>query len=161
MTYSIRKAVAEDLPRIEKIYAFARNFMAANGNPNQWGTTNPPSAQLVEDIQKELLFVVTAQEKIHGVFYFYIGDDPTYEKIYDGAWHREEPYGTIHRIAGDGSGGVLRAAVEFCSRKIDYLRIDTHHDNHVMQHALEKLGFQSCGIIYIADGSARIAYDKT
>ena len=161
MTYSIRNAVAADLPRIEQIYAYARTFMAENGNPNQWGTTNPPSDQLVDDIQKALLFVVTAGEEIHGVFYFYIGDDPTYETIYDGAWHRDDAYGTIHRIAGDGSGGVLKAAVEFCSGKIDYLRIDTHHDNHVMQRALEKQGFQACGIIYIADGSPRIAYDRT
>ena len=161
MTYSIRNAVEADLPRIEQIYAYARTFMAENGNPNQWGTTNPPSDQLVDDIQKALLFVVTAGEEIHGVFYFYIGDDPTYETIYDGAWHRNDAYGTIHRIAGDGSGGVLKAAVEFCSGKIDYLRIDTHHDNHVMQRALEKQRFQSCGIIYIADGSPRIAYDRT
>jgi putative acetyltransferase len=47
----------EELPRIEEIYAYARRFMALTGNPNQWGNKNPPTFQLVEDIQKGDLFV--------------------------------------------------------------------------------------------------------
>ena len=65
----------------------------------------------------------------------------------------------IHRIASDGAGGILNAAVEYGKQQIDYLRIDTHEDNRVMQHAVQKLGFRRCGLIYIADGSPRIAYD--
>ena len=160
MTYTVRHAMGEDLPRIEEIYAYARSFMAATGNPNQWGKTNPPLEQLKKDIENKLLFVVADECGIHGVFYFYIGVDPTYHYIEDGAWHWNTPYGTIHRIAGDGSGGILKTAVEFCSGKIDHLRIDTHHDNLVMQKAVQKAGFRRCGIIYIADGSPRIAYDR-
>lgn len=160
MNYEIRTAIREDLPRIEGIYAYARDFMADHGNPNQWGKTNPPVSQLEKDIENRLLFVVTEKGIIHGVFYFYIGDDPTYHYIEDGAWASHTPYGTIHRIAGDGSGGILKAAVEFCSLRIEHLRIDTHHDNYVMQRAVQKLGFIRRGIIYIADGSPRIAYDR-
>ena len=29
-----------------------------------------------------------------------------------------------------------------------------------MQHILEKHGFQRCGIIYVKDGTERIAYQK-
>ena len=29
-----------------------------------------------------------------------------------------------------------------------------------MQHLIEKNGFQRCGIIYVEDGSPRIAYEK-
>ena len=47
----------------------------------------------------------------------------------------------------------------FGKKHIDYLRIDTHEDNHVMQQAVQKLGFRKCGIIHIADGTPRIAYD--
>lgn len=36
----IRKAAEGDLPRMMEIYAVARRFMAAHGNPNQWGPTN-------------------------------------------------------------------------------------------------------------------------
>ena len=160
MNYQIRNACREDLPRIEDIYAYARSFMAQHGNPNQWGKANPPIAQLEKDIENNLLFVVMDGEVIHGVFYFYIGEDPTYFVIEQGCWRWDSAYGTIHRIAGDGSGGILKAAVEFCSKKIGHIRIDTHHDNYVMQRAVEKLGFSRRGIIYIADGSPRIAYDR-
>ena len=160
MAYTVRNANQEDLPRIEEIYGYARSFMAAHGNPNQWGKTTPPSAQLVKDVENRLLFAVENETGIHGVFYFYIGVDPTYLRIDGGSWRSDAPYGTIHRIAGDGSGGILRTAVDFCNAQIDHLRIDTHEDNIVMQNAVEKLGFQRRGIIYIADGSPRIAYDR-
>lgn len=37
--YTIRHAVDSDKERICEIYAFARKFMAENGNPNQWKIT--------------------------------------------------------------------------------------------------------------------------
>lgn len=159
MKYTVRNAVPTDLPRIEEIYAYARSFMEKTGNPNQWGKTNPPHEWLVDDIEKELLHVITDENEIHGVFYFYIGEDPTYGTIEDGAWHSHDVYGTIHRIASDGSGGILRTAVEFCKQHIDHIRIDTHHDNVVMQNAVARLGFERSGIIHLANGSPRIAYE--
>lgn len=155
----IRKAKLEDLDRILEIYAYARAFMVKTGNPTQWGDGYPKRKLLIEDIGKEQLYVCERDSQIHGVFVFVIGDDPTYEIIEDGAWPNDLPYGTIHRIASDGQEkGILKLCVEFCSRQIDTLRIDTHHDNAVMQHAIEQNGFQKCGIIYAADGSPRIAY---
>lgn len=157
--YSVRLAQEKDLERINAIYAYARGFMAKTGNPNQWGKTNPPTEQLIQDIANQRLYVITENEEIHGVFYFYIGVDPTYLNIYDGAWHSDRNYGTIHRIAGDGSKGILKTAVSFCRQYIDYIRIDTHDDNKIMQQAVAKCGFNRCGIIYIEDGTPRIAYD--
>lgn len=159
MEYIVRKAQWTDLPRIEEIYAYARQFMADTGNPNQWGKTTPLTSQLEQDIERGELFVLTDHAGIHGVFYFYIGEDPTYRVIYDGAWRSNEPYGTIHRIAGDGSGGVLAAAVAFGKQQTTHLRIDTHEDNKIMQRAVAKQGFQRAGIIHLANGSPRIAYD--
>ena len=159
MEYQIRKAKREELPRIEEIYAFARKFMEETGNPNQWGKTTPEVSQLEEDIAKGHLYVLVSDDIIHGVFYFYIGTDPTYGVIEDGNWRSDTPYGTIHRIAGDGSGGVLAAAVAFGKTKINHIRIDTHHDNKIMQRAIAKQGFCRSGIIYLEDGSPRIAYD--
>ena len=80
--------------------------------------------------------------------------------IDNGKWSSDHPYGTIHRIAGDGSGGILHASVEYCLTKTDYLRIDTHADNRIMQGAIAKEGFTYCGIIYVEDGSPRLAYDR-
>ena len=159
MEYQIRKAKREELPRIEEIYAFARKFMEETGNPPQWGKTIPEVSQLEDDIVKGDLYVLVRDDIIHGVFYFYIGIDPTYGVIEDGQWRSDTPYGTIHRIAGDGSGGVLAAAVAFGKQRINHLRIDTHNDNKIMQNAVAKHCFRRAGIIHLANGSPRIAYD--
>lgn len=159
MNYQIHLAKAEDLERIEEIYAYARSFMAKMGNPTQWGNIYPPRSLLEQDIASQNLYVITDGHQIHGVFAFILGEDPTYQSIYDGAWHQSLPYGTVHRIAGDGAGGILKAAVDYAAQKISYLRIDTHHDNTVMQMAVKKVGFRYCGIIYVEDGTPRIAYD--
>ena len=156
----IRPAQLEDLDEILKIYEFAKKFMADTGNPTQWAGNYPQRELLEEDIANQGLFVVTEAEKICGVFYFVIGPDPTYAIIENGSWHSDQTYGTIHRIAGNGTGGVFGAALDFCRSQMDYLRIDTHEDNKVMQHVVTKHGFKPCGIIYTDDGTPRIAYDR-
>ena len=40
------------------------------------------------------------------------------------------------------------------------IRIDTHRDNRIMRHNIEKHGFAYCGIIYLANGDERLAYQK-
>ena len=159
MEYEIKKAECGDLSKIMEIYAGAREFMKNTGNPNQWRNAHPSGQLLEQDIRKGNLYVLSGEGEIHGVFAFILGEDPTYRVIQGNGWRSSVPYGTIHRIAGDGSGGILHACVGFCRKQIGYLRIDTHEDNRVMQGALKKEGFVPCGIIHIADGSPRIAYD--
>ena len=155
----IRPGKTSDFNRVMEIYSFARGFMADTGNPNQWGNNFPPDSLIREDIAMGRLFVFDENGIIHGSFAFILGDDPTYAHI-DGAWLSSTPYGTIHRIAGDGvRNGILTDAVDFCRQRISHLRIDTHADNKIMQHLIEKNGFQRCGIIYIDDGTPRIAYE--
>ena len=157
--YSVRKAQWEDFDRILEIYAFAREFMAKTGNPTQWGTNYPPLDMLKEDIPAGNLYVVE-DENIHGVFAYFTEPDSTYAYIENGQWLDESPYGTIHRVAADGSGGVFTAVLRFAMERNPHVRIDTHEDNRVMQHVLEKHGFQRTGIIYLEDGDPRIAYEK-
>lgn len=159
MEYIIRNATWGDFSRIQEIYALARQFMINTGNPNQWKNNHPSISQLEADIKNNELYVICCDEMIHGVFFFAIGEDPTYRIIEEGSWRSVLPYGTIHRIAGDGSGGILKTAVEFSKSRIGHLRIDTHEDNLVMQKAVAKQGFQRRGTIYLEDGSPRIAYD--
>lgn len=157
----IRAAQMEDLPVIRILYENARAFMAANGNPTQWGNSFPPEEWLVEDIKKQQLYVAEEDERVCGVFAFIIGDDPTYQEIVEGTWMSDEPYGAIHRVASDGQmKGLLGKAVTFCEERISHLRIDTHEDNKIMQRAIGKSGFTKCGIIFAEDGSPRIAYEK-
>lgn len=158
---AIRGAKAADMDTILKIYAYARSFMEQTGNPTQWGRNFPPEELLWEDIKTGRLYVIEKNSDIHGVFAFIIGEDKTYLQIENGAWRSKAPYGTIHRIAGDGKvHGILGEAVAFCEAKIPHLRIDTHADNKVMRHLIEKAGFVECGTIYIEDGTPRIAYEK-
>ena len=157
--YTVRNAAPEDMQRILEIYAIAREFMAQTGNPTQWGNTYPEEALLWEDIRKHSLYVVTQGSQIRGVFYFSLGNDPTYGYMEQGSWRSDTPYGTIHRIAGDGSGGIFRACLAHVKQFSKHIRIDTHRDNMPMQHVVEKNGFSRRGIIYVADGSPRIAYD--
>jgi len=159
MEYLVRKAQARDWERIGQIYAQARAFMARSGNPTQWGTDRPPCSRLRQDMAEGNLYVLVSGKTVHGVFALLLGEDPTYGEIYGGAWHYDRPYGTLHRVAGDGSGGILRAAVDFSARHCGYLRIDTHRDNLVMRHVIQKAGFRECGTILTDDGTPRIAYD--
>jgi hypothetical protein len=154
----IRKARPEDLAEIEKIYALARQFMASTGNPTQWGVTHPPRQMLEEDIVLGQLYVLE-DSGIRAVFAYLEGEDPTYGYIEDGAWLSQEPYGTIHRVASDGSGGRFSQILAYALSRSSHLRIDTYHDNRVMQHVLKKHGFHRCGIIYLEDGDPRIAYE--
>lgn len=156
----IRQAVIDDLPAILKIYEKARNFMKENGNPTQWAGGYPEKELLENDIKQKQCYVCVEDNQIVGVFVFIIGEDPTYQIIEQGAWHDSMTYGTIHRIASDGRiKGITQKCFDFCSKKNKYLRIDTHADNLPMQNAVQKYGFQRCGIIYVRDGSPRIAYD--
>ncbi len=135
--------------------------MIDTGNPYQWASGGPTKGQLLNDIINNDLYVIKENERIVGVFAFIIGEDPTYKIIERGKWLSDSEYGTIHRVASDGSNhGLFDLIIEYCSNIIDHLRIDTHSDNKVMQHLIEKNGFQKCGIIYVSDGSARIAYER-
>ena len=163
---NIRPSQLTDIPRIMDIFAYARSFMAANGNPNQWGRANwPPEDLIRKDIEQGLSYVcLNHQGEVIGTFFFNQGKDiePTYAKIYDGAWLDDSPYGIIHRIAGDGSEkGIGAFCINWAYDQCGHMRIDTHSDNIVMQNLLTKLGFTKCGIIYIEkDNDPRIAYEK-
>ncbi len=157
---NIRYATKQDIPVIMDIYKNAREFMRKNGNPTQWGSGNPKQEQIEKGIKRNEFYVCIEDEKIAGVFAFIIGPDPTYGVIEQGDWHYDMTYGTIHRIASDGcTRGITKACFDFCSSKINYLRIDTHADNKPMQTAVTKYGFKKCGIIHVADGTERIAFD--
>lgn len=156
----IRKAAKKDLPAIMAVYQGARAFMRRNGNPTQWAGGHPRESLIENDIECGTLYVCVDGETVMGVFAFIIGPDPTYQKIWNGEWRRDEQYGTIHRLASAGKAkGVAKACFDFCRSHCRYLRVDTHRDNQPMQRAVRAYGFSECGIIHIADGSERIAFD--
>ncbi len=156
---NIRQAVPDDLAEIMSIYRTARAFMIKTGNPNQWGNTHPPETLIREDIRQGICHVIYNSDGIQGVFALCSGEEPTYRTIEDGAWPNAEPYLTIHRIASGGRvHGVFACASDYAKRLSENVRIDTHHDNRVMQKLVLRNGFGRCGVIYLPNGSPRIAY---
>ena len=155
----IRYANETDLPRILDIYDAARRFMRQSGNMVQWVNGYPAEALLRQDIARKQLYVMEDDTGVYGVFALVIGEEPTY-RIIDGAWRDGSPYATIHRIAGDGSHrGMLGECVAFARRISPHLRVDTYADNHVMRRAITRQGFAYCGVIHVADGTPRMAYE--
>ena len=162
----IRKSELQDLACMMQIYAYARDFMAQHGNPNQWGPTNwPPKELLQQDIRSGNSYVCVDEDgQIIGTFFYIYGEDiePTYRKIEDGTWLDDSPYGAVHRVASDGSRpGIGAFCINWAYAQCGHLRIDTHGDNVVMQSLLKKLGFKHCGTIYVEeDNYPRLAFEK-
>ena len=157
----IRKTKLEELDQVMEVYAYARKFMAEHNNPNQWKNNKPTREQIEKDILAGKHYICEENGQIAAVFYFAREADPTYGKIYDGAWLNEEDYSVVHRIA---SSGMVRGAGSFCmqwaSTQCSNLKIDTHEDNYVMQNMLKKSGFTQCGTIYLEDGEPRLGFQK-
>ena len=157
--FTVRLTRADDIPEILAIYNAARIRMRASGNHGQWINGYPGEKDVLNDIRHKTGFVIEENGSVCGAFAFIVGEDPTYGSIEDGAWPNALPYGTIHQIAGkEKTHGVFQRCVKFCLEVISELRVDTHPDNALMQHVVEKNGFIRCGIIHLPDGSPRIAY---
>ena len=72
----IRKSTEQDIPRMMEIYARARAFMAAHGNPNQWGPTGwPPEPLIRQDIAQGHSYVCVHEGRVVGTFFFISGED--------------------------------------------------------------------------------------
>ena len=148
------------------IYAFARRFMAAHGNPRQWGGTGWPPEDLIRaDIAAGKSHVCAEEGRVLAVFFFDMGEDiePTYRTIENGAWADPSPYGVVHRIAAtEGASGAGTFCLNWAFAQCGHLRMDTHGDNVPMQRLLAKLGFRYRGIIHVVeDNDPRLAFEKS
>jgi len=158
----VRKAIASDLPVVLELIESGRKIMRDSGNPHQWGKDHPSTSQLQKDIEYGHSYLLMEGDKAIATFAFIPGPDVTYAKIYDGAWlNTAKPYYVIHRVASFPEyHGVMRDILDHCFGITDNICIDTHRDNKIMQHCLEKYGFHYCGIINTDDGTPRLAYQK-
>ena len=159
---SLRNAADADFGEIQRIYEYAQDYMIRSGNPTQWGRSYPSADLIRSDLQKKVCKVIYDETGIHGVFALFDGAEPTYAHSEEGEWLNDEPYVTIHRLAGDGRvHGLFQCAADHCKSISPNVRVDTHANNTTMQRLIEKSGFKKCGIIHVRDGSPRIAYQWT
>ena len=150
-----------DAPRINEVFAAAKQIMRSDGNAQQWADEGYPSIAAVEaDLAKNGAFVVEDDGQVVAYFAFLPSPEPTYHVIYDGQWVDDtKPYHVIHRIASfPHVHGIFHSIMDFCFARETNIRIDTHRDNHIMQHNILKHGFAYCGIILLASGDERLAY---
>lgn len=161
MKMNIRKATVGDLSQIMEIYNRAREYMRENGNLEQWNGSYPSADLILDDIERGKCHLCISAGEIYGVFYFAVESDPTYAVIEDGSWLNDAPYGVIHRIAvAKHQRGVASFCFDYALSKCGNVKIDTHQDNIPMQKALAKNGFAKCGVIHLANGDPRIAFQK-
>ena len=157
----IRKTRTDDMDAVLNIYAEARKYMRESGNLEQWANGYPAREDVLSDIAEGASYVCEDGGEVVAVFYFKEGTDPTYANIYEGEWQNGDPYAVIHRIAVKYHGrGIVNFCFSECFGRFPNLKIDTHKDNLPMQKALIKNGFKYCGIIYLGNGDARLAYQK-
>lgn len=106
-------------------------------------------------------FVIEDDGRSVGYFAFLPSPEPTYAQIYKGAWLNDEPYNVIHRLASLlNVHGIWDSVMTWAFERTNTLRVDTHRDNHIMQHNFLKHGFEYCGIIYLVNGAERLAYQR-
>ena len=164
---NIRLAEKKDIDRIMQIIADARESIGRLGI-DQWQYGYPTRDIVKEDIVRERSFVVANDEGICATFAVMFNGEPTYKKIYCGAWIGDGEYLALHRIAIDSScrgKGIAEEIIAFLvklANENDYssVRVDTHDGNIPMRRMLEKNGFEYCGTIHLLDGQSRVAYEK-
>ncbi len=163
-----RKTKTEDIIAVMRLIDQAKDYMKEQGI-DQWQNGYPNEAAIANDIAHDYSYVMEENGKIIGTMAVIFDGEPTYEKIYEGAWRTvEEPYAAIHRVAvdadckGQGIAGAMIDEVEKMCRErgVRSLKNDTHRDNKSMQRMQAKNGFEYCGIIYLEDGAERIAFEK-
>ena len=162
-----RKAVVKDIDEIMEIINAAQNYLAEQGI-DQWQNNYPNQKTIKEDMKNDNLYVLEKKNRVTAVAAIIFGEDPTYDYIENGNWLSDGLYAVIHRaaVAPEYKGqGLVSKIFENTYKmakelKAESLRIDTHPDNLPMQRAIEKENFSYCGIIYIEDGSKRLAYEK-
>ena len=184
--FRIRSALPSDLPAVLPVFEAAKAIMRADGNLEQWSAPGFPGEDLLlRDIDRGGGYVILSDEispraslgrddrnvissGVEGgveksiVAYFALlpSPEPTYDHI-EGAWLTDEPYGVLHRIASyPDVHGVFSAIIDFAAARFPHLRIDTHRDNRIMQHVIGTVGFAYCGIIWLDDGTERLAYER-
>lgn len=168
---TFRPSREEDLPQIMAIVAQAQAYLAAQGI-DQWQDGYPDEAIMREDIRLGRGYILEEDGRVLGIATVDFGSEPTYDVIYDGAWTTREPYACIHRVALDADTRGTGAADEMMQRAEEIvrgrgvwgIRIDTHHENVVMQGMLKRNGYVPCGTIYLVGGkehgAPRVALEK-
>ena len=162
-----RQAKISDLDQIMVIIELSKKYLKET-QVDQWQDGYPAKEDLRRDIESGNSYVLTNKDEIVATTVISLDGESTYNSIFNGEWITNEEYIVMHRVAVHdkykGKGifkELIKEAESLALNKgISSIKIDTHRDNISMQRAVVKNDFQKCGIIYLEDGSERIAFEK-
>ena len=162
-----RQAKISDLDQIVEIIELSKKYLKET-KVDQWQDGYPAKEDLIRDIESRNSYVLTNKDEIVATTVISLDGESTYNSIFNGEWITNEDYIVMHRVAvhdkykGKGIFKELikEAEVLALNKGISSIKIDTHRDNISMQRAVVKNDFKKCGIIYLEDGSERIAFEK-
>lgn len=162
---NIRLSKSKDLPTLMAIFREAQGTIATLGI-DQWQNGYPSETVIAEDIALGRSHVAEQDGTVCGTFVL-VDTEPTYDELHGGKWLSDE-YAAIHRVAVPvayrGTGvcdAIIRYAAAYArAQGKTSLRIDTHRGNIPMRRMLQKQGFVYRGVIFLSDGSPRVAYEK-
>ncbi len=162
-----RKTVKTDINDVMNIIRQAQVYFKELGI-NQWQNDYPNVEIINNDIDNENSYVLLKDNNIVATAVISFEEEKTYDSIYEGQWISNKEYAVIHRIAVNNnykglgiSSKIIRNVEQLCLKKGVYsIKVDTHEENLSMQKMLKKNQFQYCGVIYLEDGSKRIAFEK-
>ncbi len=169
-----RKTTIADIDRLVSIFDGARETMHAQGI-DQWTDGYPARADIENDIADGVSYVLCDDDNVPlATCAVLLAGEPTYTVIENGQWLTESTddenasYVAVHRVATDktirGKGMASRMLTEatLIGKRAGKtaLRIDTHKDNRPMQGMLARNGLSHCGVITLASGALRNAYEK-
>ena len=164
--YSYRKAKLNDIDEVMLVIEDGREVLK-HQNGGQWQNGYPSKDDLLLDIKNEDLYVIIHKDLIVGVLALIEGDIE-YPFLETGKWLSDLPFLVMHRCAikkeyqRNGLGYFLFQIFEEVALKkgIHSLRIDTHKNNYIMTHILDKCGFIKCGTIILKPNKHRLVYEK-
>ena len=164
----VRPATKDDLGYVMTcVKRLKREYFEANNIP-QWQGDYPAKSDFAADLEAKRLFVMYIGECLVGFASVGFEDEPTYSEVEGGSWKENGDYAVVHRFCinpdwhGMGMGTALMGlADKLCeARGVSAVRADTHEQNVGMIRLLEKCGFERRGIIHLANGDPRIAFEK-
>lgn len=163
----LRETRKEEINEVMKIINEGK-VLLKNNSVNQWQNGYPNEDVILRDILNDESYVLEHNNEIIGTTALSFRGEKTYDKIYEGKWLSNGEYAVVHRIAACKIDGIKSVGTEILKevekicllRNIKNIKIDTHEDNKIMQRLLSKNNYKYCGVIYLEDGSKRIAFEK-
>ncbi|MCG7280862.1 GNAT family N-acetyltransferase [Chryseobacterium taklimakanense] len=160
-----RKATQDDADKIWKILQQAIERRRRDGSL-QWQNGYPNPETVNSDIEKQIGYVLTENDRVVAYCAVLLNDEPAYENI-EGKWLSDGDFNVVHRVAvsdevaGKGYATEIFRRIEDFSRQngIFSVKVDTNFDNAAMLHILKKLGYSYCGEVYLS-GGVRKAFEK-